>query len=293
MQNQGISPGLRARVALEKHGFSFTHSLGQNFILDDDFLEEIALESGVGEGEAVLEIGPGPGLLTHHLAAHCRKVLALEIDRKLEPVLSEVLEGVSNAEVVFTDVMKCDLPALLEERFPGEEVQVVANLPYYITADVIERLLTCGARIGNITVMVQKEAAERIGAQLGSKNYCALAMLAHYYCDVEELMDVPPERFTPPPHVMSRLIRLNRRTYGPRARDEKLLLRLIRSAFRMRRKTLVNNLTGDFGLSREEAEGLLRSQNLDVRIRGEALSVEQVTLLSDALDEMLQSRAHG
>lgn len=293
MQNQGISPGLRARVALEKHGFSFTHSLGQNFILDDGFLDGVAAESGVGEGEAVLEIGPGPGILTRCLAARCRQVLALEIDRKLEPVLSEVLEGVSNAEVVFTDVMKCDLPALLEERFPGEEVQVVANLPYYITADVIERLLTCGARIGNITVMVQKEAAERIGAQLGSKNYCALAMLAQYYCEVEELMDVPPERFTPPPHVMSRLIRLNRRTNGPRARDEKLLLRLIRSAFRMRRKTLVNNLTGDFGLSREEVEKLLRGQNLDPRIRGEALSVAQVTLLSDALGELLQSCAHG
>lgn len=293
MQNQGISPGLRARVALEKHGFSFTHSLGQNFILDDGFLDEIAAESGVGEGEAVLEIGPGPGILTSCLAARCRKVLALEIDRKLEPVLSEVLEGVDNAEVVFTDVMKCDLPALLEERFPGETVQVVANLPYYITADVIERLLTCGANIGNITVMVQKEAAERIGAQTGNKNYCALAMLTQYYREVEELMDVPPERFMPPPHVMSRLIRLNRRTDGLRARDEKLLLRLIRSAFRMRRKTLVNNLTGDFGLSREDAEGLLRSQNLDARIRGEAMSVEQVTLLSDALGELLQARAHG
>lgn len=293
MQNQGISPGLRARIALEKHGFSFTHSLGQNFILDDDFLEEIALESGVGEGEAVLEIGPGPGILTHHLASHCRQVLALEIDRKLEPVLNEVLEGVDNAEIIFEDVMKCDLSALLEERFPGENVQVVANLPYYITADVIERLLTCGANIGNITVMVQKEAAERIGAQVGSKNYCALAMLTQYYCDVEELMDVSPDRFTPPPHVMSRLIRLNRRTDGLRAKDEKLLLRLIRSAFRMRRKTLVNNLTGDFGVSREQAEKLLMSQYLDVRIRGEALSVEQITRLSDALGEMLQSRANA
>ena len=293
MQNQGISPGLRARIALEKHGFSFTHSLGQNFILDDDFLEEIALESGVGGGEAVLEIGPGPGLLTHHLASHCRKVLALEIDRKLEPVLSDVLERVDNAEVVFTDVMKCDLPALLEQRFPGETVQVVANLPYYITADVIERLLTCGANIGNITVMVQKEAAERIGAQTGNKNYCALAMLTQYYCEVEELMDVPPERFTPPPHVMSRLICLRRRTDGLRARDEKLLQSLIRSAFRMRRKTLVNNLTGDFALSREQAEALLASQNLDVRIRGEALSVEDVTHLSDALGEMLSSRTIG
>ena len=171
-------------------------------------------------------------------------------------------------------------------------MQVVANLPYYITADVIERLLTCGASIGNITVMVQREAAERIGAQVGSKNYCALAMLTLYYCDVEELMDVPPERFTPPPHVMSRLIRLNRRTDGPRATDEKLLQRLIRSAFRMRRKTLVNNLTGDFGVSREQAEELLLSQNLDARVRGEALSVEQVTRLSDALGEMLTSRAN-
>ncbi|MDO5324811.1 MAG: 16S rRNA (adenine(1518)-N(6)/adenine(1519)-N(6))-dimethyltransferase RsmA [Clostridia bacterium] len=293
MQNQGISPGLRARIALEKHGFSFTHSLGQNFILDDDFLEEIALESGVGEGEAVLEIGPGPGLLTHHLASHCRQVLALEIDRKLEPVLNEVLEGVNNAEIIFEDVMKCDLSVLLEERFPGENVQVVANLPYYITADVIERLLTCGANIGNITVMVQKEAAERIGAQLGNKNYCALAMLTQYYYDVEELMDVSPDRFSPPPHVMSRLIRLNRRMDGLRAKDEKLLLRLIRSAFRMRRKTLVNNLTGDFGVSREQAEKLLMSQNLDVRIRGEALSVKQITRLSDALGEMLQSRANA
>ena len=289
MEN-ALSAGLRARVALEKHGFSFTHSLGQNFILDDGFLEDIALLSGVGAEDCVLEIGPGPGVLTSHLAAHCRSVLALEIDRKLQPVLSDVLAGVTNAEVVFEDALKCDLPALLRERFPVKNVHVVANLPYYITADVIERLLTCGADIGDITVMVQKEAAERIGAAVGGKNYCALAMLTQYYCDVEALTDVPPERFTPKPHVMSRLIRLTRRSGGERAQDEALLARVIKSAFRMRRKTLVNNLTGDFALSRAEAEALLESQQLDARIRGEALTVDQMTRLANALGQMLERR---
>lgn len=289
--DSGLSAGLRARVALEKHGFSFTRALGQNFILDDDFLEEIVRLSGVGKDDCVLEIGPGPGVLTSHIADNCRRVLAIEIDRKLEPVLADVLRGVSNAEVVFEDVMKCALPALLESRFPGETVRVVANLPYYITADVIERLLTCGAKLGEITIMVQREAAEHIGASLGEKSYGALAMLTQYYCEIETLADVPPERFTPRPHVTSRLIRLTRRTDGVRARDEALLRRLIRSAFRMRRKTLVNNLTGDFRISREAAEALLRSQNLDARIRGEALTTDQIARLADALELALSARA--
>ena len=283
MQNSNLSLGLRARVALEKHGFFFTHALGQNFILDDGFLDQIAQLSGVGAEDCVLEIGPGPGILTACLARRCRRVLSLEIDDKLRPVLSEVLEGVQNAQIQFEDVMKCDLPALLNANFPGAQVQVVANLPYYITADVIERLLTCGANIGNITVMVQKEAAERIGAEVGNKNYCALAMLTQYYRDVEVLMDVPPEQFVPRPHVMSRLIRLNCRSDGPRAQNEAFLLRVIRSAFRMRRKTLVNNLTGDFGLTRAEAEAALASVGLDARIRGEALDIPQIVALSDAL----------
>ena len=285
MQNNGISAGLRARVALESHGFSFTHSLGQNFILDDNFLDEIAEASGIGPEDCVLEIGPGPGVLTSHLAQRCRKVVSLEIDHKLEPVLADVLRGVENAKVVFEDAMRCNLPKLFEEHFTGGNVQVVANLPYYITADVIERLLTCGAEIGNITVMVQKEAAERIGAEIGNKNYCALAMLVQYYCEVETLMDVSPEHFTPQPHVMSRLIRLVRRRDGLRAKDEAYLLRTIRSIFRMRRKTLVNNITGDFHLSRVEAEAILQSIGLDARIRGEALTVEQAVQLADALYE--------
>lgn len=290
MENR-ISPALRATVSLEKNGFAFTHSLGQNFILDDRFLEDIALMSGVDKDSCVLEIGPGPGILTSHLAAHGKKVLALEIDQKLKPVLADVLEGVENAEVVFEDCMKCDLPALLTDRFDDETVHVVANLPYYITADVIERLLTCGARIGDITVMVQKEAAERMAADVGEKNYCALAMLVQYYCDIEELADVPPERFTPKPHVMSRLIKLRRREYGDFAKDEQFLIKVIKSAFRMRRKTLLNNFSQDFGISRADGETLLTGLGYDARIRGEALSADEMMKVADALLDKLRENS--
>lgn len=287
-----ISPALRATVALEKHGFTFTHSLGQNFILDDTFMEDIALMAGIASDDCVLEIGPGPGILTSHLADHGKKVVALEIDQKLKPVLGDVLEGVENAEVVFEDCMKCDLPALLKEKFGDATVHVVANLPYYITADVIERLLTCGANIGDITVMVQKEAAERMDAEVGEKNYCALAMLVQYYCDVEALMDVPPERFTPKPHVMSRLIKLKKRTYGDFAEDEAFLAKVIKSAFRMRRKTLLNNFAQDFGLARADGEKLLQDMGYDARIRGEVLSPDEMAKLSDALLHLLRERSN-
>lgn len=291
MAENRISPALRATVALEKHGFTFTHSLGQNFILDDRFMEDLALMAGVGKDDCVLEIGPGPGILTSHLAAHGKNVLALEIDQKLKPVLADVLEGVENAEVVFEDCMKCDLPALLQQKFGDEMVHVVANLPYYITADVVERLLTCGANIGDITVMVQKEAAERIDAKVGQKNYCALAMLVQYYCDVEPLMDVSPDHFTPKPHVMSRLIKLNKREYGEFAQDEQFLIKVIKSAFRMRRKTLLNNFAQDFGLSRADGEKLLSELGYDARIRGEALSPEEMAKLSDALLNLLRENS--
>jgi 16S rRNA (adenine1518-N6/adenine1519-N6)-dimethyltransferase len=188
--------------------------------------------------------------------------------------------------------MKCDIPALLKEKFGDATVHVVANLPYYITADVIERLLTCGANIGDITVMVQKEAAERMDAQVGNKNYCALAMLVQYYCDVEALMDVPPERFTPKPHVMSRLIKLKKRTYGDFAEDEAFLAKVIKSAFRMRRKTLLNNFAQDFGLARADGEKLLQDMGYDARIRGEVLSPDEMAKLSDALLHLLRERSN-
>ncbi len=278
-----LSAGLRASVALEKHGFRTSHSLGQNFILDDDFLEEIAALSGVTEGDCVLEIGPGPGVLTSHLAHRCMKVVSLEIDQKLEPVLDEVLSGTDNAHIVFEDVMRCNLVDLIERHFGDKKVHVVANLPYYITADVIERLLTRGKNIEDITVMVQKEAAERIAARVGDKNYCALSMLVQYYCDVDALMDVPPERFVPQPHVMSRLIRLTKRTTGAKSQDEPFLHRVIKSAFRMRRKTLVNNLSGDFAISRDDAQLMLCDLGYDPKIRGEILAPDQIAQLSDAL----------
>lgn len=285
-----LSAGLRARVSLEKHGFGFTHALGQNFILDEAFLDEIVDAAGVGKDDCVLEIGPGPGVLTSRLALRCKRVLSIEIDRKLVPVLQDVLEGIDNAEVLYEDALACDLRALISERFALERVHVVANLPYYITADMLECLLTCGASFESITVMVQKEAAEHICASIGSKSYGTLAMLIQYYCDVEKLMDVPPERFTPPPHIMSSLIRLTRRADGSWAHDERLLLRLIRCAFHMRRKTLVNNLIGSFCITRAQAEALLTQLHLDPRIRGEALSIGDIASLSDALEETIHTQ---
>lgn len=278
-----LSAGLRARVALEKYGFNFNHSLGQNFILDDQFMDEIVRLAEIGPEDSVLEIGPGAGVLTHCLAARCKRVLAVEIDKKLAPVLGEVLAGDENAQVLFADILHCNLTELLEQYFPSEQVQVVANLPYYITADVIERLALLGDRLGNITMMVQREAAEHIAAPAGGKNYGALSALVQYYRYVETRLDVPPERFIPKPHVMSRLITLRNRSEGVRAEDEKLLLRVIRSAFRMRRKTLVNNLMGDFALQRAQAEALMGQLNLNARIRGEMLTPDQFALLANAI----------
>lgn len=285
-----LSCGLRARVSLEKHGFSFTHSLGQNFILDDDFLETIVSLSGVCPEDCVMEIGPGAGVLTHHLALHAQKVLAIEIDRKLEPVLTEVLENVPNVHLIFADVLRCDLPELLRTNLTNGPVKVVANLPYYITADIIERLLTCGADISEITMMVQREAAEHISAPVGEKNYGALSALVQYHCQIETKMEVPPEHFFPQPHVMSRLITLKRKTDGERAFDESLLWRVIRSAFRMRRKTLVNNLIGDFAFDRQQAEAILSSMNLDGRVRGEVLDANQFAHLTNLIQNALKYR---
>lgn len=278
-----LSAGLRARIALEKHGFSFNRSLGQNFILDDRFMDEIVHLAEIGPEDCVLEIGPGAGVLTHCLSARCKRVLAVEIDKKLAPVLGEVLADDANAQVLFEDILRCDVAALLETYFPSERVQVVANLPYYITADAIERLVLLGNRLGNITMMVQREAAEHIAAPPGEKNYGALSALVQYYRYVESRMEVPPERFVPRPHVMSRLVTLRNRTDGVRAEDEKLLLRVIKSAFRMRRKTLVNNLVGDFALQRTQAEALLGRLDLDARIRGEMLSADQFALLANEI----------
>lgn len=285
---QTPSAELRARVALEKHGFRHTHSLGQNFLLDESLLAGLLDAAEIAPGDNVLEIGPGAGVMTRLLAGRCRSVLAVELDRALEPVLSEVLDGADNVRVVFRDFMKADLAALTGEAFGNAPYRVVANLPYYITADALLKLATAVNPPESIAIMVQKEAAERVMSDPGSKQWCALAATLRYYGEAAVLCDVPPEAFTPPPHVMSRFIRIDRWDVPPVApRDGRLFLRLANAAFAMRRKTLANNLKAAFGLDQAAALEVLEAAGVDAKARGESLALDALCRVSDALGDRL------
>lgn len=276
-----ISDGVRARIALEKHGFRFQRTLGQNFLLDDARVARIVALAGVGEADDVLEIGPGAGVLTRALARRAHRVVALEIDRALAPVLEEMLAGVSNVRLEFADALKADLAALMGGRFA-----VVANLPYYITADMVMKLLKSGLDISCITIMVQKEAAARMMAQLSEAQYCLLAATIAYFARCESLMDVPPGAFTPPPHVESRLLRLTPYAKKPvQPRNEALFLRVLAAAFAMRRKTLANNLSRAFQVPREQAAAWLEAVGINPMARGEAVELAALARLSDAMVE--------
>lgn len=281
-----MSIGLNARLALAKHGFHFTHSLGQNFLLDDEWIGRIVDAAGVTAGDNVLEIGAGAGVLTAALAARGAGVLALEIDRSLEPVLRDVLAGLNGVRVEYADALKCDLAALTREAFGGAPFVVCANLPYYITADAVLRVLRCGLPVKRATVLVQKEAAERMMAAPGEKAWCALAATVQFYARPVACFDVPPAAFTPPPHVTSRLLRLEIFAQRPvQVKNEQAFLRLIAAAFAMRRKTLLNNLMSAYAIPREGVQEILSKCGLDERVRGEALSLLQLGALADAIWE--------
>ena len=277
--------GQIARAALEKNGFRFTHSLGQNFILDDALTARIADAAGIAPGDRVFEIGAGAGVMTRTLSDSGAKVLALEIDRTLEPVLCEVLAG-SGVIVEFEDALKCDLDALTQRAFAGEPFDVVANLPYYITADVFLLLVKSRLPIRRLTVMVQKEAAERIMASPGQKNWCLLSATVQHFGKPAVLMNVPPEAFTPRPHVESVLLRVDMFPERESVEAEEMFLKVAQAAFAMRRKTLVNNLMRAFFLPRERAEALVASLGLDPKVRGEALTLPELSRLGVAVQKL-------
>lgn len=272
-----LSLSLKARVALEKHVFRFTHSLGQNFILDENVIGDIVYAAGVQAGDNILEIGPGSGVMTAMMADEGAKVLAVELDKALEPVLSDVI-GDRNVKIVFQDALKADLNALTREAF-GENApySIVANLPYYITADFLMRAISLNPAPESITLMLQKEACERVMSQPGDKNWSALSASVRYFADPEIVMEAPASLFTPPPHVDSCLLKLHMRTNRPLDReDEGRLMNLIQAAFRMRRKTLANNLSASFSMSREETLSVIEKAGLDARVRGEILTIDQL-----------------
>jgi len=280
------SPELRARVALEKHGFRNTHSLGQNFLLDEGLLNRLLDAAEVWREDNVLEIGPGAGVMTALLAERCKRVLAVEVDRGLEPVLSDVLAGRDNARVILQDIMKADVAALVGEAFGDEPWRVVANLPYYITADIILRLVTAPRKPESIAIMVQKEAADRVMSQPGQKQWCALAATVQSYGRPRVLMDVPADAFDPPPHVQSQFILIEKHlTPAVQPRDERLYLKLINAAFAMRRKTLANNLKAAFGFDNDGARAVLDAAGVDERVRGEALTLQELCRVADAIKD--------
>ena len=274
-----VSAELRARVALEQYGFRTAHSLGQNFLIDEGLLNALLDRAGVTGEDRVLEIGPGPGVMTAQLARRCEKVVSLEIDEKLRPVLETVLEGVQNVRVIYCDAMKADIGRISRENLGEGPFRVVANLPYYITTDVLLRLATGGYPIRDISVMVQKEAAQRILSRPGEKQWCAAAAVLAYFGQAQVLEEVPRDRFEPAPHVYEEK--------PVQAQRDDMMLKTIHAAFLMRRKKLSNNLKAAFSLSGEQALAVLQQAGLSPDIRGEVLTMEELARLSDVLSTLL------
>lgn len=272
------------RDILGRHGFKFSKSLGQNFIVNPDLCPRIAEESGIGPGVCALEIGPGIGVLTKELALRAEKVLTIEIDKNLLPVLSETLAEFSNVTVLNADVLELDLKAVIKEHFGDMPFVVCANLPYYITSPIIMKLLEENIGAKNLTVMVQKEAAVRIAAKPGTRDCGAISAAINYYSEPEKLFDVSKGNFVPPPNVTSAVIRLTLRKEPPvKIEDEKHFFKIIKAAFSQRRKTLTNSLSSGLGISKDEVLSALEKCSLGPNARAEELSLEDFSALSALL----------
>ena len=278
------------RALLSRHGFRFSKSLGQNFLTAAWVPERIAESAGLDERTGVLEVGPGIGCLTEQLSLRAGKVLAVELDKALRPVLAETLAGRENVELLFGDVLKQDLRALAEEKLAGLRPVVCANLPYNVTTPLLTAFLEAGC-FETITVMIQREVARRICAPAGTPDYGAFGLFVQWHCEPELLFDVPPSCFVPQPKVTSSVIRLTRRSEKPfPAEDEGLLFRVIRAAFNQRRKTLVNALCAGLGeLSKEQAEDVLKNCGFDPKIRGEAVELGGFVKISNEIHRNLFS----
>jgi len=274
------------RALLARHGFHFSKSLGQNFLIESWVPRDIAAASGAGAGVGVLEIGPGIGPLTVELSRRAEKVAAVELDRDLLPILGETLAACPNVTVIPGDVMKLDLKALAAEQFPGLTPMVCANLPYNITTPVLTLLLDSGL-FSAITVMIQKEVAQRICAGPGSKDYGAFSLYCQYKAAAELLFEVPRECFLPAPKVTSAVVKLTPRPAPECVHDEALFFQAVRGAFNQRRKTLLNALSSAFPLPKEELSACIAAAGLPADVRGERLGIAEFAKLTDELKKRI------
>ena len=273
-------------AVLQRYNFRFQKKFGQNFLIDESVIRRIVEGAGITKDDLVLEIGPGIGTMTQYMADAAGGVLAVEIDRNLKPVLEDTLYEYQNVEIIWGDILKQDLPAVLSEKALGRKVKVVANLPYYITTPIIMDLLEQRLDIECITVMIQKEVAVRMQAGPGSKDYGALSLAVQYYTEPEVIAKVPPNCFIPRPNVESAVIRLSvldRPSVS--VQDEKLLFKLIRASFNQRRKTLLNGLKNspELSFTGEEIAAAIAAAGFDPAVRGEALTLTEFARLSDIL----------
>ncbi len=275
------------KALLSRHGFHFSKAMGQNFIIDSSICPRMA-ELCAGEGKfGVIEIGPGIGVLTKELSKVAEKVVSIELDKRLIPILRETLSDCDNVEVINSDAMRLDLKALIKEKFEGLRVAVCANLPYYITSPIIMGLLESRLPLDNITVMVQKEAAERLCAAPGERECGAVSAAVSYYSDPEILFPVPRDCFLPAPNVDSAVIRLNLRSQPPvSVCDEALFFKCVKAAFSQRRKTVLNSVSASMGIEKQKLSEALEKKGISPTARAEALSMDELCALSEAIYDL-------
>lgn len=282
--NQKLSDPKKTIEVIQKYQFAFQKRFGQNFLIDAHVLEKIVSAAGITKDDCVLEIGPGIGTMTQYLAESAGQVVAVEIDTNLLPILADTLKDYSNVKVINQDILKVDINELVKEYNNGRPIKVVANLPYYITTPIIMGLFESNVPIDNITVMVQKEVADRMQVGPGSKDYGALSLAVQYYASPYIVANVPPNCFIPRPNVGSAVIRLTRYQEPPvQVKDPKLMFKLIRASFNQRRKTLQNGLNNspEISFSKEEITKAIESLGVSPSVRGEALNLEQFAQLAN------------
>ena len=274
------------KSVLESQGFSFKKSLGQNFLIDDTVCPRMAAAVS-GEKVGVFEIGPGAGVLTAQLSAACKKVVSVELDTRLKPVLEQTLADCDNVKIIWNDILKIDLQSVLAEDFSDfDTINIFANLPYYITSPVIMMLLESRLPINTIAVMVQKEAADRLCATVGSRAAGAVTVAVNYYAEAETLFGVPRGSFLPPPNVDSAVIKLTLRQTPPvKVNDEKLFFKIVKACFAQRRKILLNTVCNTLGIEKDVLRQALNAVNIPETVRGETLTMEQLAALANQLEK--------
>lgn len=268
---------------IDKYNFRFSKSLGQNFLIDGNIVRKICEEGEVSKEDDILEIGPGIGTLTEELSYKANKVVAVELDKSLFPILDETLAGCNNVEIVPGDILKIDLPKLFSEKFESENIKIVANLPYYITTPIIGRLLEEELDIDSILVMVQSEVAERMKASPGTKDYGSLSVFVQYYTDPEIVLSVPKTAFMPRPNVDSAVIKLKIRKEKIELEDRETFFKVVKAAFSQRRKTILNSLSSGLKTDKATIRAILEKVDIDPKLRAENLTIEDFSKISAIL----------